>query len=492
MSKEQLDSLFDKSVLYRTLQLSWPAPSLATSAVRESNAPDPGSFTERHIQCVWYDQQLRPQILATNTGEPVKVIAPGRWNLEAGPDFLDAALSIGSSAAVLRGDIELHTNPKDWDRHGHGNDPAYAHVIAHVCCGKGAPPQSLPPGAVQIDLGEAIRANGHLHLEDIDVSAYPYSLSHSGQNACSQAFPSLPLESQLHILESAGQERLRLKSHRMVRLLSDRPADQVLYEEIMAALGYKQNRAPFRDIATAAPIGELRAITENDPITAYSILMGLAGLLPHSVDDSVDEECRSFIRELWDNWYRYQSTYADRLSATPEWKLSSLRPQNHPARRLAAAASLFCSQQPLLDQMESSNIADFAALLSGADAVPYWSDRLSLTGKKQDRTASLLGSDRIAAIITNILIPFLAASGGDPADCLKSLPPQDFNATTREMMSLLMGGDYNQTKYRSGAVQQGLIQIFSDHCMNTQYPCSECKFAQALTKLSFALDQDIG
>ena len=47
-------------------------------------------WTERHLQCVWYNTSLRPAELATDSGEPVEVESCGRWNLEAGPDFIDA------------------------------------------------------------------------------------------------------------------------------------------------------------------------------------------------------------------------------------------------------------------------------------------------------------------------------------------------------------------------------------------------------------------
>ena len=52
-------------------------------------------YSERHLQCVWFDSSLRPGNLVTDTGEQVIVENPGRWNLEAGPDFLDAVLIIG-------------------------------------------------------------------------------------------------------------------------------------------------------------------------------------------------------------------------------------------------------------------------------------------------------------------------------------------------------------------------------------------------------------
>ncbi|MCA1808565.1 MAG: DUF2851 family protein, partial [Lentisphaerae bacterium] len=62
--------------------------------VRERSAAF--GYTERHVKCVWYDPRLRPARLHDMRREPVEVENPGRWNLEAGPDFLDALLLVGA------------------------------------------------------------------------------------------------------------------------------------------------------------------------------------------------------------------------------------------------------------------------------------------------------------------------------------------------------------------------------------------------------------
>ena len=33
---------------------------------------------------------------------------------------------------MISGDIEIHVEEKDWEKHGHDNDPAYRKVILHV------------------------------------------------------------------------------------------------------------------------------------------------------------------------------------------------------------------------------------------------------------------------------------------------------------------------------------------------------------------------
>ena len=63
-------------------------------------------YTERHLQCVWADSSIRPRQLLSAAGEEVDVLSPGEWNLEAGPDFLDAVLVIGPHRRRVTGDVE--------------------------------------------------------------------------------------------------------------------------------------------------------------------------------------------------------------------------------------------------------------------------------------------------------------------------------------------------------------------------------------------------
>jgi len=145
--------------------------------VRQS--PAGFAYSERHLQCIWSDSALRPAALRTVDGERVNVLSPGRWNLEAGPDFLDATLQLeGGDCRQVQGDVEIHIHPADWDRHGHGRDPRYRRVIAHVTYSAATTsPDSLPAGTLQIPIGEALAANPAFSMDAIDLTAYPYAVA---------------------------------------------------------------------------------------------------------------------------------------------------------------------------------------------------------------------------------------------------------------------------------------------------------------------------
>ena len=55
----------------------------------------------------------------------------GFWNKEAGPDFVHALIRV-NGIQTLAGDIELDLSAADWERHLHGENPAFQNVVLHV------------------------------------------------------------------------------------------------------------------------------------------------------------------------------------------------------------------------------------------------------------------------------------------------------------------------------------------------------------------------
>ena len=206
-------------------------------------------ITERHVQALWYDAKLRPPALRTVDGACLRVVDPGVWNLEAGPDFHGAVLEIGRERRRLCGDVEIHLHPTDWTTHGHVRNAAYGHIVAHVTWYAGPPSGGLPPGCVSVCLGDFLRTRNDFSPEDIDLGAYPYAHLPATPRPCETRFARHP-DALVETLRAAGTCRLEGKARRFQTLFIRRGDHaQVFYEEMMAALGYKHNAAPFRALA---------------------------------------------------------------------------------------------------------------------------------------------------------------------------------------------------------------------------------------------------
>ncbi|MCK4563050.1 MAG: DUF2851 family protein, partial [Verrucomicrobia bacterium] len=250
-------------------------------------------------------------------------------------------------------------------------------------------------------------------------------------------------------LESAGEERLRLKAERFAFAMQSKDPDQLLWEELLAALGYKNNKAPFRQLATILPLTRLRSLAQT-PGNAYALLLGLSGLLPDNPDPSWDGETRKFIRGIWDFWWRQSEELKEQGLNRSDWTLAGIRPANHPVRRLMAAAH-YAFQLPELATREK-RLIEFPA--------NHWSTHINW--KSRCRPTALVGASRANAIVTNILVPWRAATGETPLD-LEKLPTEPSNSIIRQTAHTLFGPDHTPKTYRSALARQGLIQIFHDY-----------------------------
>lgn len=378
------------------------------------------ALTERHVQAVWYDREMRPMNLSTRRGQPVRVVHPGAWNVGPGPDFTDAVLEIGADGRRVRGDVEVHLSPGDWDVHGHGRDPAYRNVVAHVTWGCGPPPASLPQGAVSIWLGRFVTADTSFSPDTIDLSAYPFARLPAEDRPCSERLKRDPDLADA-VLCAAGEFRLRAKARRMARLLAaagaaGTDAREVFYAEMMNALGYRCNSRGFRSVARTVPY----AAVASEPEIAEGAFLGAAQFV--------------------------------------DWCRGELRPNNAPEARLRAAARLF-GTTPVMDLMEAT---DFSS--AGCRAV------VSLL-----TTDRLMGRGRAGAVLANIVVPFALATGG-VTSVPGWLPPEDVSRPVRLTAFRMFGRDHNPSRaYASNGLKiQGLLQIHRDYCLQVHPDCSAC------------------
>lgn len=388
-------------------------------------------ISERHVQAIWYDGALRPVDLYTADGAPVRVVDPGRWNLEAGPDFRDAVLEVGADGRRLCGDVEVHVRAADWAAHGHGDDPAYAGVVAHVTWYPGPPPVAgaarLPPRCLRICLGDVLRTKPDFSPDEIDLAAYPYARLPATPRPCEAVFARAP-DAARALLRDAGERRLEGKARRLcARFVRGGDRAQTFYEEMMAAFGYKHNAAPFRALAQTLPWREL----PPSPGAAATALACAADL---------------------------------GVAPRVPWRTANVRPSNAPARRIDEAALLFAGALPgLLRRLDACDLATRPGQQAALDIL---------------RAARPLGAHRAAAMLANVLIPFARAE-----ERLARVPdwifPEGLNATVRLMAFRLFGRDHNPALYAgNGLLTQGLIQVYREHCLAAHPDCSACPLAR--------------
>ncbi len=139
----------------------------------------PYTVSERVVQKIWLRGNFRADNLRTLSGKALRIRHPGRWNLQEGPDFHGGEWELDGRR--VRGDVEVHFQARDWQAHGHGQDPNYAGVALHVLL---FPPAAneVVPRTIQGESPEQVVLIEHLEHDLEDYAAEEALLAAEGRD----------------------------------------------------------------------------------------------------------------------------------------------------------------------------------------------------------------------------------------------------------------------------------------------------------------------
>ena len=291
----------------------------APKGAPNSKKVKPPQIPESLLARLWRDRAARQENFKTGEGHTIKVLYTGRKGSEAGPDFRDALL-YREDVGLVRGDVELHLRPGDWNSHGHGADHRYNGVVLHgVLTGPGTPPL-LRNGSK----APAVCLQSLLDTPPPSKSGPPKQRSFLWSIMASHGYPE-PLNriGAQETLFEAGMARFWRKSKAFTALIREIPWQEVMYQAILECLGYSENRDAFAELAQLLPYEALKKATTSTgqrdrPKYIEKMLLETSGLQPAG---------------------------GEALSSNPtmhpsRWRLFRIRPSNHPRHRMAGAAAL--------------------------------------------------------------------------------------------------------------------------------------------------------
>jgi hypothetical protein len=480
------------------------------------NAAAPPTLRERIVRCIWFDQSLATDRLRTDNGQKLRVLSPGWWNLEAGPDFRNAALRIGSGP-VTKGDVEVHLYASHWHVHEHNLDPSYNSVILHVALWNDAATTGVAnaAGAVipQVTLEPYLRTPLADLADDAATEEYP-DASASSSGRCQKLLEEgkVTLEWLAKFLGHAGDQRIAEKARR-VAMLAVGDDDQVLYETIAACLGYKRNKAPAAELTRRLPLAAIRERVARRPqeaplpLAVEALLFGMAGLLPDAQAPLADAEAESHAQALRRLWDLLAKDLPHEPLAEAQWSFAGTRPANFPTRRMAALARLVAEHldtginqairqavgppgEPRLSPREldrrRAQLLDL--FLSVRDS--FWDSRTHFTAKAIPRAERLIGRDRAHTLIIDAVLPVLLYQARRDNDrpfeeflhqFFASHPKLPSTGVTRFMAMRLFGRlDTKLELLRNARRQQGLYQVYADFCDSETATCDRCPLVRLL------------
>ena len=449
--------------------------------IDETYKPDLDKIDEAFVQKLWHEQRFFDTNMEAVDRRPIRVLKPGVWNHNEGPDFMHAEIEIDGKLHV--GDVEIHTLSSEWYTHTHHLNSRYNRVILHAVFfnddfnlrtrlqnGKRIPTLELLKW-VAANTGDLYDQTQGTATEDV---------------TCRVTGKQLDLEVLKGVFESLGRERFIEKAESMRLLRTRLDFEQLLYEGIMEALGYARNSKPFRELAQHVPFTEF---DDKSELEVQAILFGVAGLLPSQRENSLPTEVTNdpsivTLEELW-----RASEYAELPTRMTEAHWSSTgRPVNHPARRIAAMGKLIhnCQGSLIMHFLPTCEKAAAAGTLRSLQAIlkelrtllmleptGYWEIHYNF-GTGGARNSVLIGKDRAADIIVNKILPaaymWAVESGSQKLQeavlKLYSVAPKSSGNNIISEIDKQIFTETQQMRHLkpTAKIEQGIIRLYKNYC----------------------------
>ncbi len=417
-----------------------------------------GLSGELELQARWFAGEFGRQFRGTE-GESVEIVQFGVWNRSAGPDFVEAAVSI-QGAAPVRGAVEIDPDVRDWERHGHGANPSYEEVVLHVF-------QTSPPGRF-FSRTATHRMVPQVHLPSIKNERPPSGvLAHAGR--CAPVLAVLPMEQLRLTLCEAARWRFERKAALLAQTAEVHGWNESLFQSLATGMGYPNNQLPFRLLSQRVP---LRKLIPN-PAAAEALLFGVAGFMPAPDLSPLPPGSRGHARQLWEHWWQYRASHQALEIPRSIWRLNGQRPANHPMRRLGALAVLLRHWRTLRRLVQEADWKRLRTFLGGLQH-PYWSHHYSFASGPSPRPIALLGDERINELLANSLLPL----AGDWETLLK-MPAGSLNQRNRVAAARLLAKHAEARKLlRKTVFQQGLLELYEQFCSKDASDCRDCPFPE--------------
>lgn len=433
-------------------------------SVREPDLPRAPKLPDEQTLQLLLAEGVFGTIFTDDLGRSIQILDFGDWNKSAGPDFLNAQIRIND--LLQTGDIELDPIPEDWERHGHGANPAFNKVILHLAC--------VPSKREWFTRNSK---HEHIPLAIIPQESLVLANTTPSENKpirhCrhSEYLSTVSLSVLEMLLQTAAAYRFQNKHRRYKTRVQYAGEEQTLFESFAETLGYHANKTTMRHLAMRAPLQAIRHCPE-------AILFGTAGFLIPILPTICTPEAVAHHKKLWEQWWPIREQFELAPERTFPWVFSGNRPANHPQRRVGALAVIaedFSTFKKICLSGRIKELTDYLTSLFH----PYWSTHVTLPSAPSKRPMALVGKERILAFVVNHLFP----SKGNEATWQQYLSLKAGQAGTKvfSVYQSLIGNRKDAKEFLTKAWHhQALLQIHEDLC--SLHSCSICSLIKQIEK----------
>ncbi len=444
--------------------------------------PDLSKIEEAFVQKLWQTQRFFNANLEAIDRRTIRVLKPGTWNHGEGPDFLHAEIELAGKLHV--GDVEIHVSSSEWYTHKHHLNPRYNRVILHaVFFNDDFNLRTRLQNGKRVPTLELLK---FINAPTGDMFDQAQKAEVNAANYCQVTGHKLDVEVLRGVFDSLGRERFLEKTEAMRLLRTRLDFEQLLYEGIMEALGYRDNSTPLRELAQRVPFADF---DEKSEWEIQAILFGVAGLLPSQLEEPLPVQAAEhpFIAALEALWSA--SDYASRTEqmAASRWRFGKIRPFNYPTRRIAAISRLIHHCQGslmmhFLPTCERSVTAETPQLLRNIqrellarltlEPDGYWETHSNF-GRAVGK-AALIGKSRALDILINKILPvaYVWAVEADSRGLQKAIlqlyssyAKLQENAMLRKIeKQIFTEAQPMKDAIKTAKTQQGAMRLYKNYC----------------------------
>ena len=422
---------------------------------------------EQLLHYTWKHKLYPLKELTTSDGQRVEIVDPGLHNRNAGPDFFNAKIRIGSTMWV--GNVEIHDKSSDWYQHGHDKDSRYDNVVLHV--------------AAELDT-EVMKSNGE-YVPQLQLSVPDDVLTHYDELQRTDEYPPcykvIPDLSALIIhswMAALQTERLEQKTEAIRKRaeLCNGSWEDAYFVTLARNYGFGINGEVFEQWAYNIPLNAV-AHHRDDLFQIEAIFMGQAGLLElDSIPEYYQKDALNdgYFAKLR-NEYQY---LAHKFSMKPIdfklWRFLRLRPQNFPHIRISQLANLYYQQKAGLSQLIECETLDELKQVLKSQVTPYWETHYTF-GSTSPKNEKHLSYGSINLLMINTAIPMLFAYGRHTTKEVLCDKAFDFLEQLKaENNHIIRMWQQVGLPVKTAGDSQALIQLKKEYCDKKE--CLRCRF----------------
>ncbi|HTQ63362.1 MAG TPA: DUF2851 family protein [Puia sp.] len=418
-------------------------------------------MTEKLLQFIWRFRYFSQRELCTENGENISIIHPGVLNNNQGPDFLNAKIKIDRTIWI--GNIELHLQSSQWEKHEHGKDKNYNNVILHVVWidDAGGNERNIPTLVL------------HQRISRLLLEKYKEWMESPSFIPCKNNIGQTHDMIWLSWKERLLAERLHRKSI-LVRdyLFQNKDHwEETLWWMIAGNFGSKVNTGIFETIARNIST-QILAKHKNQICQLEAMLMGQAGLLESDFKDEYPlllKKEYQFLKKKYQLPHIHQPVHFLRM-----------RPGNFPTIRLSQLASLVHSSSHLFSRIkEIKTITEIKELLA-VTVSDYWMTHYVFEEVSPVKNKTL-GDQMKQNIIINSLVPVLYTYGIiHQLEAIKNKSISWLESMLPEKNSVMEEWNKINVEAKNSFDSQALLELKTHYCDRRR--CLECAIGNALLK----------